>query len=381
MRILNYNFRNYLSFFILFFIINSSYAASISDRDYEKKIVQEFKINADALIEFDTRHGDVSISHADSNIAFFEVTISTDAESQEDADRIFSGIEIDFTDTKSAVSVTTDVDLNSNNRGGWFSSLFGGGNNNINFQIDIEVKLPRTVELDIEHTFGDVFIPEMDNEVEVEIRHGNGRLASINADAIIGIQHGKIMMQNAHNLDIECHHSKFYSGNAQNVTVDISHSDLEMDTADKVDIDGSHSDFVFKRVNQMVTDISHSDFEIDELEYAEFDTNFGDIEIGLIGKEGVFEMQHGSIEIEDVSPSTKRLDFDVQHSGISLDIDEAFSLDYDGQHAEPKIKNELNYTNRDDRSNSYKCKGTYGNSNPTLLIEVEMQHGSFRINN
>ncbi len=380
MRMSNYNFRNYLSLFILSFIINSSYADAVHDREYEKKITKEFNINSDALIEFDTRHGDINIKHGDSNKAYFEVTISTNADDEEDAERIFNGIDVDFSDSKSTVSVTTDVEL-STNRGGWLSSLFGGGSTNINFQIDIDVRLPRTVELDIEHAFGDVFIPEMDNEIEVDIRHGEGRIATINADAVVDIRHGEINMKDVQNLEIECHHSEFYGGNAKNIDVDISHSDLEMENAKKVEIDGSHSDFVFNKVHTLVTDISHSDFEIEELEFAEFDTNFGDVEIGLLVQEGVFDIQHGSIEIDEVASTARRLEFDVQHTGVTLDIDEDFSLDYDGSHVEPRIKYDLDYSERDDRSHSYRYIGTYGSSNPNLHIEVEIQHGSFRINN
>jgi hypothetical protein len=377
----NCNFRNYLTLFILSFIINSSYADSIHEREYEKKITKEFSINSDALIEFDTRHGDVNIKHGDSNSVYFEVTISTDADDEDDAERIFEGIDIDFTDSRSNVSVTTDIDLNSSRGGGWLSNIFGGWNNNINFQIDIEVIVPRSVELDIEHAFGNVFIPEMDNNVEVDIRHGDGRLATINADAIIGIRHGEINMKDAQNLEIECHHSEFYGGSAENVDIDISHSDLEIENAKKVEIDGAHSDFVFNRVHTLVTDISHSDFEIEELEFAEFDTNFGDVEIGLLGQEAAFDMQHGSIEIDEVSSNARKLEFDVQHTGVSLEIDQDFYLDYDGSHTEPRIKYDLDYSEIDDRSNSYRCKGTYGSSDPNLRIEVEIQHGSFRIDN
>ena len=381
MRTLNYNLRNYLGFFILFIIVNASYAYGLNDKEYEKTITKEFSIDSDALIEFDTRHGNVNIKEGDSNKVSFVVTISTDAEDQDQADDIFSGINIDFDDSSSNVSVTIDVEHNGNWSGGWLSKIFGGGESNrLSYQIDIDVQLPRSVELDIEHSFGDVIIPEMDNKVEVDIRHGSGKFSSINADAIIGIRHGKIRMKGAHNLDIECHHSDFYGTIVGDVDIDISHSDLELDEANEVDIDGSHSDFVFGKVHTLLSDGGFTDFEIDELQNADFDTNFGDIEIGLLGVEGNFDMQHGSVDIDNVSASAQNLDFDVQHTSVYLDLKQDFELDFDGQFAKPKISEELNYTKIDKSSNTYRYIGTSG-PDPKLHIEVEIQFGSFKINN
>ena len=381
MRTLNYNFRNYLGFFILFVMVNASYASELNDKEYEKTITKEFSIDSDALIEFDTRHGDINIKEGDSNTASFVVTISTDAENQNQADDIFSGIDIDFDDSSSNVSITTDVHHNGNWGGGWLGRLFGGGGSNrVSYQIDIDVQLPRSVELDIEHAFGDVIIPEMDNFVEVDIRHGSGKFSSINADAIIGIRHGKIKMKDAHNLEIECHHSDFDGTTAWDVDVDISHSDLELDEAKEVDIDGSHSDFVFGKVHTLYSDGGFTDFKIDELEIADFDTNFGDIEIGLLGVEGLFDLQHGSVDIDDISSSARNLEFDVQHTSVSLDVDQDFELDYDGQFAKPKISPEMDYSKIDKSSHTYRYIGTSGSSDPSLFIEVEIQHGSFRIN-
>ncbi len=383
MKTSNYNFRSYLCFLVLSVIVNAVFAIELTDKEYEKTITKEFSINPDALIEFDTRHGDINIRESDSNTATFVVTISTDAEDQDHANEIFSGIDVDFDDSKSNVSVTTEIDHNGNWKGGWLSKVFSGGwnTNKISFQIDIDVQLPRGVELDIEHSFGDVFIPEMDNNVEVDIRHGNGKFSSINADAIVGIRHGEIKMKDAHNLEIECHHSDFYGTTAKDVEIDISHSDLELDEAKEIDVDGSHSDFVFGKVHKLVVDGGFTDFEIDELQFGDFDTNFGDIEIGLIGVEGLFDLQHGSVDIDDVSSSARNLEFDVQHSSISLELEQDFTLDYDGQFAKPKISQELDYSKIDKSSNTYRYIGTYGDSNPGLHIEVEIQHGNFRIYN
>ena len=113
-----------------------------------------------------------------------------------------------------------------------------------------------------------------------------------------------------------------------------------MEEANEVDIDGSHSDFAFGKVHTLLSDGGFTDFEIDELQNADFDTNFGDIEIGLLGLEGNFDMQHGSIDIDNVSSSTHNLDFDVQHTSVYLDLKQDFELDFDGQFAKPKISEE-----------------------------------------
>lgn len=348
------------------------------EKEYELNYTESFSINNDALILFDTKHGNVNIKEGSSNKAVFEITISTDADSQEEADEIFDAIQIHFDDSKSSLSVETDFDFDSRKNKSWWENIFGGWNQSVSFQIDMEVTLPNTVALEIDHAFGDVYIPNMKNEIEVDIKHGNGRFSDIDADADIQIRHGKIKMGNVHNMDVECHHSDFYMGTAQDVDIEMSHSDLEIDGAENLELDARHCDVSMGKINKIITDSGHSDFEIDEVNYANFESSFGDIDIEWIGHEGRFDLQHGSVDIDEVSQDANLIEVDGAHSGVYLDVQQAFKLDYEGSHVRPNIKADMDYTEKDDEGNTYRYRGSSG-ANPKLNLVIDLQHGSFKL--
>jgi len=375
---------NYKLFIIAFLLTTPMLALenpadNRGDKEYELNYTETFNINNDALIQFDTKHGNIRIKEGSGNKAIFDITISTDANDQEEADAIFDAIQLQFDDSQSSIYVETDIDFDGRKNKSWWENIFGGWNNSVSFQIDMDVTLPNTVELEIEHAFGDVYIPDMNNNLELEIKHGNGRFANINGDADVSIKHGKIKMGDVHNLVVECHHSDYTLGLAKEVEVEISHSDFEIDGADILELDARHSDFVIGKVGKIYTDSGHTDFEIESVEYAEFETSFGDIEIDWLGSEGLFDLQHSSIDIDELSDNTEMIEVEGAHSNVSLDIEQSFSLDFEGSHVRPNIRHDMNYSDKDDEGSSYRFIGTYGQS-PNLKIEIDLQHGSCRLN-
>ncbi len=363
---------------LLFPILAISAPFDKGDKEYELNFSKTFNINKDALIQFDTKHGNINIKEGTGNKAIFDVTISTDANNQDDADEIFEAIRILFDDSPSSILVETDIDFDGGKNKSWWSNIFGGWNNSVSFQIDMDVTLPSTVALEIDHMFGDVIIPEMNNTLEIELKHGSGRFANINADAEVSIQHGKIKMGDVHNLQIECHHSDYTMGMGREIEVEITHSDLELDAAEILELDARHSDFDIGKVGKMLTDSGHSDFEIGSIDYADFETSFGDIEIDWLGQEGVFDLQHSGVDIEEISDQATRIEIEGAHSNVDLEVTHSFSLDYEGSHAKPTIRPDLDYSKIDDEGHTYRYVGKMG-QNPKLRIEVDLEHGSFRL--
>lgn len=377
MRMSNFKFIQLILIISLPLMAVSS-PADRGDKEYEKKISETFTIDNDALIQFDTRHGDITIKEGSGNKAVFNVTISTDADSQEDANEIFDMIKVHFDDRPSSILVETELDFDGRQNKSWWSNIFGGWNNSVSFQIDIDVMLPSTVGLEIDHSFGDVYIPEMNNDLEIDLKHGNGRFTNINGNADVSIQHGKIKMGNVHNLNVECHHSDYTMGVGREVEIETSHSDFEIDGAEILELDARHADFIIGKAGKILADSGHGDFEIEEVEYANFETNFGDIEIEWLGNEGLFDLQHGSVEIDEISKEATQIEVDGAHSGVDLKIDQPYSLDFEGSHVDPTIRHDLNYSELDDEGHTYRYKGKLG-QNPKLHVEIDLQHGSCRL--
>ncbi len=353
--------------------------STLQSREYQKEINKEFSISSDAIIDIESRHGNINFVLGDQDKVSFDILITVDASSEKKAQAILDGITVDFDASTRRVSATTELDVDSGGSSwkGWFG---GNWNNDISFDIDYTVTLPATAQIVIDHAFGDVIIPSMDSDLDIDIKHGNGRIGDITGNADIELKHGKIDMGDAADLDLEFHHSSLTVDRAQMVEVDMSHSDFELKEAVEVDIESRHSDITIGTVQRLTNDGKFDDFDIEWVSVVELDGGFSDINIDWLDKEGSFYLQHGELEIEDVAKQAASIDIDSQHTGVMLDLQHGFSFDFDGEHVKPKFRNKPDYTHVDDESHSYEYRGSYG-SDPVLKLLVEMQHGSFRVGN
>jgi len=360
-------------------IVSLAPLSTVQSREYQKKINKEFSISSDAIIDIESRHGNVNFVLGNQDKVTFDILITVDADSEKKAQRILDGIDVDFDASSRRVSATTELDVDSG--GGSWKGWFGGNwNQSISFDIEYTVTLPATAKILIDHAFGDVIIPSMNNDLEIDMKHGNARIGDITGDAIIDLKHGEIDMGDAANLDLEFHHSSLSAHIVKHVEVEMSHSDFEIHEATEMDIESSHSDITIEKVQRLDSDGQFDDLEIEWVLEIEVEGQFSDINIDWLDSQANFDLQHGELEIENVAKQATLISIDGQHSSVSLDLQHSFSFDFEGEHVKPKFRNQPNYTHSDDESHSYEYEGSYG-SDPKLRLMVDMEHGSFRVGN
>jgi len=205
----------------------------------------------------------------------------------------------------------------------------------------------------------------MRNDIELDFRHANGRLADIEGKTTAELRHGKISMGDSRDIEVDVAHGDFIAGNTNTLDVDMAHSDLDIKSVKSVDIESSHSDVVIDRVSKIINDGQFTDFEIESIVDANFDCNFCDIEIELLESNGEFDMQHGSLDINELSANADYLNIDAQHSSFHLTTDHGFNLDYEGSHVKPKFTTMPEFRRESKQNSDYEY----------------IQHGSFKITN
>ncbi|MCX6278641.1 MAG: hypothetical protein NT004_11150, partial [Bacteroidetes bacterium] len=120
--------------FTLMFIFLLGIKGAKALDEYKKVIKKEFQVNADAQLTINNRFGKVHCENWDKNAITVEVTITVDASDQESADKRLNRIAVDFTDSPSLVTATTNMNE-------------GKGRNDGHFSIDFMINMPTTNNL------------------------------------------------------------------------------------------------------------------------------------------------------------------------------------------------------------------------------------------
>lgn len=88
---------------------NSLIGSTTYAKDFEKVIRKEFTISESGEVVIENRYGKVNVNTTGGNEVVIEVTIIVDKRNEDDAQEFFDKVEIDFNNSRSAVSAVTEI--------------------------------------------------------------------------------------------------------------------------------------------------------------------------------------------------------------------------------------------------------------------------------
>ena len=124
---------------LVLFLIPSLMLGSNSDNwkgkhTKEKTIKKEFNVNKDALLKVSNSYGNIDVVTYNGSTITIEVTIKTNSNDEEKAQRKLDNIDIEFSGTSSMVEARTKFDKNKSSWWNW------GKNNNVNMEVNYLIK-------------------------------------------------------------------------------------------------------------------------------------------------------------------------------------------------------------------------------------------------
>jgi len=347
-----------------------------TDKDYKKEIHKEYSIDSDGTVKLNNRYGDINIRTHNKNQVIIDVTISTDAPNESRAEELFDRINIDFSNSSDYVSAKTEIGDHGSR---WWKSMWKG-NNNIEFDIHYEVYVPSGVKLDIENRYGDVYLPDMDNDLSLELKYGDAQIGNLSGDLEFDISYGNASINDVEDIRIDIGYGDVDINSAKQIQMESKYSDIRIEEADYLDLESKYDDFRIGTIGTIKNEGKYDEFDIKHVDVFEIDTKYTDIEIRDLGKSGLFDTGYGSIDIDNALPSLENFDVEGRYTNISLTISNGFEIEFEGDYVKPRFRDSINYTKKDDDDNSVYIKGSHG-SNPKAKLNFSMGYGSLKIDN
>lgn len=322
-----------------------SYAKSeIASKTYNK----EYAVNSDARLTIHNQFGKVNLIAWDQNRVEITVEVTVEANSEEKADKKLSQIEVIINGSESEVSVLTELKKSSN---------FNG-----DFSIDMKIKSPPGLQLDLENEFGDVVMTEWDGPAEVSVEYG-----TLNANKFT-----------SENVTIKLEFSKGTIGLINQADVKLEYSDkFTLDKAKEIHLDAEFSQIDIETVERLYADNEYGELNVGMANQVDFSGEFCGFTLGKLYVRGKFRNEYGGIKINFVSKSFEELVLINSFSGVKVYFEEGSSFDFkcSSEYGDVSIMDDADLRIDKQEMGEQYLEGSYGSGTPKSKVEAEVEYG------
>ena len=339
----------------------------IFGNDYEKKheksktIKKEYSVNKNAKVSIINKYGNLNITTWDKNRVEIKITIVVKGD---DLDRVNDKLEDIYIDFESSSSFISAKTLFKKEKSNW---IFWKKNDNLNYQINYTVKMPKTNAVDLDNVYGNIFLDNISGKANINCDYGKISLGELSAD------------NNSINLDY-CSSSTIAYINSGSLNLD--YSKITIYKAGKIKANTDYSTLKIECVEYIDFNSDYGSIAIDEVTNVDGYSDYVGIRFGTIRKNLNIDTDYGSISIKRLVNGFENIDINAQYTGIRIGIDSntVFDFTLDLQYSSFKRDNEnIAFYKKNSKSSKKYYEGKYGKGNSDSKIKISSQYGGVTI--
>lgn len=352
MRIIPETMKRYIC--ILFIILSMASTNTLNARQKEgiaKVLRKVYPAGPSTKMNIRNSFGDISCKLWDKDTISVEVTISVASRSEQEAEKIFSRIEISFSGSEGQIDIITKIaeHLQSNDH----------------FSIDYLVWMPPSVMLDLANKFGDVMVDELQAKSVIRVEYGKALLGKLtHGDNLLEISFGTVSISSAKGAVVSLRFSKMRAEYAGSLKINSKYSDIH--AGEVIVFDGVFEGGTVnvKRTSVVSVTSRYSSFKLEQVSQ-KIDLN----------------TELGNFEVTEILSGFSSLVVDCSHGNVTCPLPEGLSYSLEaeshfGSLRFPRERAEFSLFSESGQETLY--KGTIG-SNPTATVRIRNEFGSIRL--
>lgn len=328
----------------------ASLAGFAQDGKAEKKLHQEYKVNASTTVSLHNKFGKVHVTTGSGDQVVIDVEILVSASKQDKADKLLEQINVNFSKGNSLVQAKTEIKESNNSK--------------TSFEINYTVTMPRANPLKIKNQFGDVFVSGLDGSLNLDLQYGNLVAGDLNhSDNELDISFGKADIEKLTKAD-----------------VNLSYSDFEVEESEELNIDSQFGKLDLGTVITMDFDSQYDKLKLDEVTNLNVDSQFTSLKIGVLHSRLNVDNTYGGVDIEEVKKTFKEIDIDSEFASVSVDIERgaSFSVDAETDFCSMNCPGDWNIKAEKEGMNSKSYSGVVG-SDATASLKIDSNYGGVKV--
>jgi len=343
-----------------------------------KVFTKNFIVNPKDLVEVNTNYTKVVFQEWNKNEVDFTTTITLKRSTEKEMEKLLESLDLTQKQFGKRVSYNLSLSYSGKKR--------GGCNLPDNYEINLLVKVPKDIFLDITTRYGNVELINAHHNFNANITYGNLLAESLlGSSNKIDIRYGNIDIDNLHgnNNRINIRYGNFNMRKVSQLFMEANYAKGNLYEVEKLKLDSKYCTIQFDKINILNLSSCYDKIYINKhIAEIEGTMKYGTLSIRSLGNSCVFKsFAYSKVNIDEVLESFTNITFISSYSNILLNIpkNQSFMFDYQGRYT--KFKNDdikLNdATFRAAESSFVQMKGLYGkNYNSGKTIKIEASYGS-----
>jgi hypothetical protein len=305
----------------------SAHAAN-GDTKVSKTITEGFVLPANGHLEVTNKYGQILINNSDNDSIIVKLEIIAFGKDRDAAKKILGRVDYDFEKTNQYLTIETILDRKSgafkelwNNIGDYSKTLLSKNKLEINYEISV----PKSITISLTNKFGDVFIAEREQKVDVRMSHGNLRTNDLNTKSNISLSYGQAHIKHIKDGDFIFKASEIDIKTIARADIQSSSSEISIGQADDLSLDSKNDKSVeITNVAKLNGKMTLSKLKVDDLtknlnidlKYSDIRVNHIPFNFSLIRIDG----KYSDIDLEFEPNTYMDVDIEVDEDNFTLPI-------------------------------------------------------------
>ncbi len=331
-----------------------------------KKVSKTYHVSADNTLNINNKFGNVDITTWEENTIQIDVKITVSGNDEEALTEQLKKINITFNQEGNQVFASTHIGKKKSNS--FFSNWLGWtSNSNSNFQIDYQVKMPISNNLDITNDYGTIVLNELNGKSKINCDYGK---------IIIGNLNNK---NNKINIDYTTN-SNFDFVNEAHINADFSKFTIEKGNMIKVQADYTTSNY--GEIKELEYDCDYGNINIDSVENIYGNSSYTTIKIGDLSNSANINSKFSGVKIRKILKGFKNIIIKSGYTNVKVGIDGETSakLTLDARYGNISYDGELFNFNKILEKTSLKTyNGYFNEKNSQSTIKISTEYGGIKL--
>lgn len=362
---------------LLVALIAPAVHSSPTNGGFKKEIRKEFAMDPSGIVAVSNKYGKVQVHAWNKPVASFQIVITVDTKSAEEADQIFEAISINFSHSTREVKAHTEITSKPKNVWSWW---WDSGKSS-DFRIDYVVYIPEMAQVDLQNKYGDIYIDPLANLARIQLSYGNLRMAGSSDNVDIDLGYSKANIAHTANLSGNAKYSTLKCSKAQNVSCNTKYSKVEFSEANEMNVNSKYDTYVLGKISSIKNEGKYDDFEINEVDHIVVRTAFTDWDVQQLNESAVVDMKYGAFKVYKVNSTCEKIDFFGSHAQMKLGVKQnvAFQIVAQGLHSGVNMPGHFNVTRKVKEGQMLQVEGFSLNPNAKLVITADVSYGGVTI--
>jgi hypothetical protein len=362
--------------FLAYFILLASGAVAYSGDtkvELRRTVSKEFDIDKYSSVEVSNRYGKVEVRPWNNNKVKIDVTVIAKSADKAAAQSKIDAISLNLSKQANTIIGVTSIETEN----GWNWSLFGG--TKVSYEINYVVSMPTNLVLTVENKYGNIFLPEMGNQVNINLKYGNLEACNIGGALRIDMSYSKGTVGSVGDMTGVFSYSDYIGCSGKNISITAKYSKIILDNATSVTANSKYSEMKLGNIGNVTLEADYDDCKIGNISKATLDIDYTDVKILSIGYSLTADVGYGSLTINSLMGTAKTVRISTKYAPIKILNCAPAYVEINGTYMDANFPaNFISKTNVQKGSETT-IRGYHGKENALASIVIDSKYGDVDI--